>query len=264
MSGAERPNERGEVIPSEVEVAISFAVTVNGEAFTCGKTYANIGTSAADFGFNDMRLYVHDVFLIDEQGEATPVTLDQDGVWQRDGVALLDFEDGCENGTQQVNQALTGTALDGEYSGVRFTVGVPPELNSSETVLEGRGSPLNQTAMFWTWKSGYKYLRLDGDQGPFRLHLGASGCSDDFTCTEMNLVEVTLTGYDRDAHDVTLDLGDLLAGTDVSQNTAGTAPGCMGESVDPDCSDIFQRIGLGSIENRSSWSVTPKGAAEAR
>ena len=79
----------------------------------------------------------------------------------------------------------------------------------------------------------------------------------------MNLVEVTLSA-DADAHEIVLDLGDLLAGTDVSQNTAGTAPGCMGESVDPDCGDIFGRIGLGSLEERTSWSLNPKLGSDPR
>ena len=250
--------------PVEVDVAIPFAVTVFDTPFECGVTYEGIGSTGAQIGFIDMRLYIHDVVLIDAEGTESPVTLDEDGIWQRDGVAMLDFEDGCENGTQQLNAAVKGRVLSGNYASIRFQVGVPPELNSSETVLEGRGSPLNQVAMFWSWKSGYKYLRLDGDAGPFRLHLGASGCTDDFTCSEMNIVEVTLTDYDLEAHEIVLDLGDLLAGTDVSQNTAGTAPGCMGESVDPDCSDIFKRIGLGSPEERTSWSVNTKAEAGTR
>ena len=135
-------------------------------------------------------------------------------------------------------------------------------MNSNQTVLEGRGSPFNQTAMFWSWKSGYKYVRIDGDRGPFRLHLGASGCDDDFNCNEMNIPTIQLSGFDPDTKSVRLDLKDLFEGTDVSANTPGTAPGCMGESSDVDCQDIFERIGLGTEQGALSWSVADRSSVE--
>ena len=237
------------------EVTVRFSVTVGDEPFVCGKAYAELGSQSSDMGFTDMRFYVHDVVLVDANGGEHPVTLADDGVWQRDGVAMLDFEDGCENGTQQTNTRITGTVPSGDYTGLRFSVGVPPALNSSETVLEGRGSPLNQVAMFWSWKSGYKYMRLDGDSGPFRLHLGASGCTGDFECSEMNIPRIELDGFSLTQDVVRLDLFEMLKGTDISQNTPSTAPGCMGESTDPDCQDIFERIGLGQETQHSAWTI---------
>ena len=239
------------------EIAIQFTVTVDGSPFSCGEVFREIGSSSAEMAFTDMRMYVHDLILIDSSGREYPVTLAEDGIWQRDGVALLDFEDGCENGTQQTNTVVRGEVAAKEFRGVRFSVGLPPELNSSETVLEGRGSPLNQTAMFWSWKSGYKYVRLDGDSGPFRLHLGASGCGDEFDCAELNIPSVTLAAFNPDIDSIQLDLGHLLQGTDVSQNSPSTAPGCMGESSDPDCQDIFERIGLGAEGADLAWSAVP-------
>src|SRR5690606_39726454 len=38
-------------------------------------------------------------------------------------------------------------------------------------------SPLNFTAMFWSWQSGYKFLRVDTADDTFRVHLGSTGCS---------------------------------------------------------------------------------------
>ena len=236
-------------------VSISFSVTVGDAPFVCGQTYEGLGSTGTPMGFVDMRFYIHDLALLDANGTEYPIAMDSDGIWQRDGVALLDFEDGCENGTLQVNTSVTGIVPNGNHVGIRFSVGVPPELNSSETVLEGRGSPLNQAAMFWSWKSGYKYVRLDGDTGPFRFHLGASSCSADFECDEMNIPTVTLDGFESSSHVVQLDVAELVKGTDISKNTPSTAPGCMGESSDPDCEDIFIRVGLGEGAAQTAWSV---------
>ena len=131
-------------VVSQVEVAISFAVTVGGEPFECGG-YPNLGVTAADMGFNDMR-FVHDVFLIDVEGATTPVVIEDDGVWQRDGVSLLDFEDGCENGAQQVNQVVKAPSRAATTQGYASLWG-PAGLNSSETVLEG-AEPLTRLRCF--------------------------------------------------------------------------------------------------------------------
>ena len=243
--------------PREISVTIPFSVVVGDTPFVCGESYSSLGSTETEMGFADMRMYLYDVVLHSGESTEHPIMLTEDGVWQRDGVALLDFEDGCENGTAQINTTIVGTTMSGDYTGISFSVGVPPELNSSETVLEGRGSPLNQVAMFWSWQSGYKYIRLDGDAGPFRLHLGASGCSDDFTCSEMNIPRVTLESFHPETHTVQLDIRDLIAGTNVAENAEGTAPGCMGESIDPDCTDIFTRIGLDGMEQQTAWSSQP-------
>ncbi|MEE2644501.1 MAG: MbnP family copper-binding protein [Myxococcota bacterium] len=243
--------------PAPQPVTIHFAVTVDGAPFACGAPFVGLGTPATEMGFGDLRFYLHGLELIDVDGEAASVTLEDDGIWQRDGVALLDFEDGCENGTAQLNNVVRGQVRAGDFVALRFSLGVPPTLNSSGTVLEGRGSPLNLSSMFWSWKSGYKYLRLDGNSGPFRLHLGASRCDSDFQCGEMNIPQITIREFNPEREQIELDLARLLEGTNLAENTPMTAPGCMGESSDPDCTEIFARIGLGDEAAILAWSASP-------
>ena len=48
--------------------------------------------------------------------------------WQNDDTALLDFEDKtspCNEGTPETNTIIRAIAPQGEYTGVRFIVGVP-------------------------------------------------------------------------------------------------------------------------------------------
>lgn len=238
-------------------VEIHFNALVNGAPFVCGATVDGLGTSGERLSFVDLRLFVHNFVLLGPDGEEYPVTLEENGVWQQSGVAMLDFEDGCDNGTSQLNKSVSGTAPVGTYTGLRFSVGVPPELNSSETALENRGSPLNQSAMFWSWRSGYKYVRLDTDSPFFRFHLGAVACDDDFQCNEVNIPTFTFDAIDIETETVGLDIGTLLADSDLSQNTPGTAPGCMGESSDVDCTAIFNNFGLGDATS-SAFSVSTR------
>ena len=54
---------------------------------------------------------------------------------------------------------MSGSAPRASYSGVRFTMGVPFELNHGDPTVAP--SPLNITAMFWNWQGGYKFLKAD-------------------------------------------------------------------------------------------------------
>jgi uncharacterized repeat protein (TIGR04052 family) len=143
-------------------VKLRFAGAVNGAPFECGKNYQNIGTTKSTVTPSDFRLFVSEVALLSADGKAVPVTLAQDGVWQYQNIALLDFESGtgpCSNGTKATHTEISGTVPSGRYTGVRFILGVPFALNHGDPTIAP--SPLNVTAMFWNWQGGYKFLKAD-------------------------------------------------------------------------------------------------------
>ncbi|RYE92741.1 MAG: metallo-mystery pair system four-Cys motif protein, partial [Myxococcales bacterium] len=144
-------------------VTIPFVARVADKAFACGQTYENLGTSKTTAKPLDFRLYVHDVRLVRAGGEEVPVTLDQDGTWQNGGVALLDFEDGtadCTDGDAALNTSIKGTVPDhDDYQGIAFRFGLPADRNHLDSATAT--APLNIPAMWWSWQSGYKYLKLD-------------------------------------------------------------------------------------------------------
>ncbi|MEL6495352.1 MAG: MbnP family copper-binding protein [Cyanobacteria bacterium J06623_7] len=144
------------------EVTIDFAAYVGETEFACGESYDEVGSAASTITPTDFRFYVSDVALIDEDGNAVPVELEQDGKWQYQNTALLDFEDGtntCDNGTADINTAVVGTVPEGDYRDLQFTLGVPQELNHDDAAIAP--SPLNLTSMWWNWQGGYKFLRAD-------------------------------------------------------------------------------------------------------
>ncbi len=144
------------------EVAINFEGRVGEEEFVCGQSYEGIGASESTITPSDFRFYVSDIALIDEDGNAVPLQLEQDGKWQYQNTALLDFEDGtnaCDNGTTEVNTTVVGTVPEGDYQSLQFTMGVPEDLNHEDAAIAP--SPLNLTSMWWNWQGGYKFLRVE-------------------------------------------------------------------------------------------------------
>ncbi len=144
------------------EVAINFEAWVGDREFSCGESYENIGTAKSTVTPTDFRFYVSNVALIDEDGNAVPLELEQDGKWQHEKVALLDFEDGtsaCDNGTAEMRTMVVGTVPEGNYQSLQFTMGVPEQLNHEDAAIAP--SPLNLTSMWWNWQGGYKFLRVD-------------------------------------------------------------------------------------------------------
>lgn len=152
-----------EVDPAVMQhVEVKFAAMVGPENFACGKSYNNIGITKSTIIPSDFRFYVSQVELIDNKGNAVPLKLDQDEVWQYEDVALLDFEDGtgqCRNGNSGIHTSVSGTVPQGHYTGVRFTLGIPFKTNHGDPTIAP--SPLNFTAMFWAWQSGYKFVKID-------------------------------------------------------------------------------------------------------
>lgn len=250
-------------------VKIQFAGRLGGKPFACGTRYDGIGTEKITITPSDLRFYLSDVQLLGPDGETTPLSLDQDGTWQYQNVALVDLEDGtggCRNGNPALHAEVTGVAPMKEYVGVRFTVGVPFALDHQDSATAP--PPFNFTAMNWVWQSGFKFIRAEviaepkaelkpvtlqrrGASGGFPVHIGSTGCAaasltsaPQEECKHPNRVNVTLAVFHPAKDIVIFDMDRLLAGANLAQNAENTAPGCMSGENDPDCRSIFQSLGL--------------------
>ncbi len=250
-------------------VTLRFTAQVNGQPFACGQRYAGVGSTRSTITPSDFRFYVSEVHLIDAAGRAVPVALAQDGAWQLDNIALLDFEDGsgpCRNGTAATHTAVQGSVPAGAYTGLRFTLGVPFARNHGDPTIAP--SPLNLTAMFWTWQGGYKFVKFDtatsgqpvttaspdpqggGNASGFSVHLGSTACaapsrtSPPSACQNPNRVTVQFDRFDASRQVVVADIGAVLAGANVDVNAPNTSPGCMSFLNDADCPPVMGALGL--------------------
>jgi uncharacterized repeat protein (TIGR04052 family) len=244
----------GDAVSSQ-DVTIEFAGKVGADDFVCGDTYENLGATNDPLKLTDFRFYVQDVAVQNTDGTWVPVELTQNQ-FQLDDVALLDFEDGCGGfGGPELNDVVSGTVPEGEYVGVSFKMGVPVELNHADQATAN--DPLSLSSMFWSWRGGYKFLRIDSgnikdDPAVWRMHLGSTGCgmTDDPStppeapCTNGNRVDVTLDAFDTENDVVVADIAALVDGAPLGDNDEGTPKGCMAAPDDSDCGPIFDNLGL--------------------
>ena len=255
------------------EVEIKFSAVVGNQPFKCDQSYTDLGKPATTVTPTDFRFYVSDLALIDASGKAVPISLKQDGKWQYQNVALLDFENkvgACSNGTVEMRDRVIGTIPKGNYKGLQFTLGVPFNLNHSDAALAP--SPLNLTSLWWNWQGGYKFLRIDlknasgtktnasekehgqhghgGNQTGFSIHLGSTGCqaSGDNqkpnSCSSPNTAKVILSNFDTNNNTVVADLQALVANSNLESNQPNTPLGCMSSPTDGDCTGIMTNLGL--------------------
>jgi uncharacterized repeat protein (TIGR04052 family) len=250
---------------------VRFEARVGAAPFACGAEYASVGTDGATVTPTDFRFFVHDVRLVGADGGETPLVLDDDGLWQAQGVALLDFEDatgGCDTGftTPEVNVTLRGRAPRGSYTGVRLRVGVPAEINHADPT--SMPSPLNTTQLTWTWNFGYIFLAATAkvvgetpfDQG---VHVGSRGCAGDaqgggqsVACQYANRADVELANVDL-GRPVLVDWGAIFGGLalkqpsdmcyDPKKETGMDGPvSCICHTSAPEdrCPTLFGNLGL--------------------
>jgi uncharacterized repeat protein (TIGR04052 family) len=232
-------------------VEIQFKGMVGDQPFACGSAYGGIGTGDSQFVPADFRLYVSNVRLVSRGGAEVPVALEQDGIWQYQNVAMLDFEDGsgpCANGNAAMNTVVKGTVPSGVYTGIRFDLGLPFDLDHGNATTAP--SPLNFTAMFWNWRDGYKFVRVDTADDKYRIHLGSTGCTGGgpsqppTSCSAPNVGAVSIDGFNATHSVIAADLKTLLANSNVDVNETDTPPGCMADPSDTECADLLPRFGL--------------------
>lgn len=236
------------------EVRLNFKAMMGDEPYICGQTYADVGTQETDYTVKDFRVYVSNAVATLSDGLEQPLNLIEDGIWQHDNVALLDFGHGCDvtsdNPTNTVIEGDVQLPAGQSISQLCFDVGVPFESNHENNTLQA--SPLNVSGMYWAWQSGHKFFRLDGtnSMGGFNVHLGSTGCESAgrteapiSACANPNRPRICLT-LNPATQTIIVDGKALLADADVSQNTANTAPGCMSGNNDPECQTIMPKFGL--------------------
>lgn len=239
------------------DVVLKFAAAVGNEAARCGQTYSGLGTADTGGEIMDLRLYVSNIRLINAEGAEVPVELEQDGKWQVENVALLDFEDATgrcsDGGTTDVRGEVTGTVHEGSYEGIVFDVAVPFDLNHDD--LASAPSPLNVSAMYWGWAVGYKFVRIDfltENDLTWSVHVGSTGCESDgpsdppsVECGKPNRIQVRFDSFDPEHDIIQLDLAALFANTDLTQDTPDSSAGCQSfpDDVD-DCTPLFPTLGI--------------------
>lgn len=251
-----------------VPIEVRFVGTFGDEPAGCDVSYRDVGVGHHTVQLVDARFYVSNVRLVDVHGEDVPVTLIDDDAWQNETTVLIDFEDGTGHcsaaNTAETYDRVLGMAPAGTYTKLRFDVGVPHEQNHIDSMLAD--PPLNETAMFWSWRNGFKFMRIDlavetGDNPTeWAFHLGSTGfpCTGDAgsvtrpaedVCARPSRPSIELP-FDATSTTVKVDFAALFATSDLgapADPPAMNPPGCQSFDFDaPDdaCRGPFAALGL--------------------
>jgi len=281
-------------------VQIEFVAMAGDLRINCGDTITNLGTTNASAKLRDLRFYASDIHLIDANDKEVPVTLSS-SEWQRDGVVLVDLEDGTDvcntQGTAKVNAKIIGTVPAGTYTGVGYTVGLPLKQNHSDWNAES--APLDVQAMAWSWQSGRKMLKIEVNptdgvirpantaangtvtpavtQSTFNIHLGSTGCTGTNpsvgvvdTCARFNKMAFHSHNFNANTQRLAIDVRSLLADSNINQDLNGPF-GCMSGATDPECAAIFGKLkidlttgaAIDGGHGQGLFKVVPKSGALA-
>ncbi|GLS04423.1 metallo-mystery pair system four-Cys motif protein [Chitiniphilus shinanonensis] len=243
--------------PAPQALAIDFVAKAGTAPVACGSEIAGLGSGNVAAQLQDLRFYVSSVALLDANDVETPVTLSE-STWQHDGAALIDLEDGtgaCAGGNAAMNSRLVGTVPPGNYTGIKFVVGLPAAQNHSNVATAP--APLDVQAMAWSWTAGRLFTKIEladpqGAAGSwsshaFFVHLGAGSCTgnpandETVTCARPNRMDWHSHSFDAATQQIVVDLKTLLATSDITVNGGGS-PGCMSNPTDPECPAIFDAL----------------------
>ena len=226
------------------------------------------GSASGQLGF-----YVSRLRAIDEYGAATPVRLNVTPTQSEvDGIALVSWSGNCAapskadadvdanpdrdakpdaEASAPTSRFVTGRVASARYEAIEFELGVPFEHNHANPLTAP--APLNVPSMFWTWQSGYKFLRLDiGSDWSF--HLGSTGCVSESAvrpprvCEQPNLATIRLPAAAAFAGVVAVDLDTLLADVDIA-----AADNCVDAYGNLEiCRRLLTRLGIDVDTGRCS------------
>ncbi len=261
------------------DVTIQFAA-VAGAANTvvnCNTPLTALGRTPTQADLADLRFYLTDVQLVNEQGVSVPITLARNE-WQytqdAQSVTLIDLENAqgaCStDGTAATNAVIRGKVPPGTYVKLKATLGVPEKLSHSDLAVAP--APLDVMAMGWSWQTGRKFAKVEikpkgGVSTPvggstsvvdtYPLHLASTNCTGNNdgndTCAKKNLTTVALD-FDPVRQQVAFDVAELFSTSDIRANQ-NDAVGCMSAMSDLDCPAVFSKLGLNLQTGTASSSV---------
>ncbi len=242
-------------VVGDSEAVCAEEITGHGESHSSSTVTIKHVAGVMPIGLKDLRFYVSEFELVNQDDTIITVDVPNTGTWQYSGVTLLDFENGKGNcsGTSETNSIVQTILENKTYKTIRFTVGVPENLNHID--YNNAPSPLNISGMAWGWTMGYRFFVgefLSDDPATLGnaavLHIGSSGCTEptpgNYTCTNSNRprIEITPTdGFNPFTQNIQFDFKKAVVGWDIS--TGSKSCHSMG-AMDTACANVYPNFGL--------------------
>lgn len=187
----------------------------------------------------------------------------------KDNNVLLDVNNTAESKIKSkanwaIELATDSNHILDEYSQIRFTLGVPFEINHLNPISQP--SPLNLPSMFWIWQTGHKFMRLElaTNQQQWLFHLGSTGCksasamrSPQYNCLYPNRFnfQLPLVKNNQGQLILNVDLAALLKGVELSASSS-----CQSEQNNKSCQQLFDNL---LLNNQIKSAETEPGVFNA-
>ncbi|HEX6224984.1 MAG TPA: MbnP family protein [Chryseolinea sp.] len=113
------------------------------------------------YAVKKLKFFISDVALAKAVGEEVTARSAQ----SKAGIFLIDFkESNFDAGYGMQSYKIEFDVLEGEYSDIRFNVGLPRRVNHLDPSLAEPPLNIAQGDMYWAWNSGYIFLLVEGQR----------------------------------------------------------------------------------------------------
>ncbi|MEP1446024.1 MAG: MbnP family copper-binding protein [Paraglaciecola sp.] len=244
--------------------SIAFEVWHNGSPLDCNE----FAHHQQNWSIEQLAFFISNVQLSAKGADIKPQL--STTPWQSDGVVLVqpylpgcDIESTAKAQTELGKQASDEALKTNDYlqfaapvdldsaQHLSFSLAVPFGLNHQNPLLQP--SPLNLPSMFWSWRSGHKFLRLDmqSPNNNWVFHMGSVGCSAASTmrspqeeCVQPNRVRFDLDKQNNGAK-LVLHLDRLIADTPLQRDGS-----CLFHSKQQSCDVLMSNL---TTQNVFEW-----------
>lgn len=193
-----------------------FTPEFMGEPLQTFKAYAM--RDGDSIKFSHLGFFISDVALL-KDNEVTPLS----------DIAFVDLT--FDNTTAAQNGIIPiETAVEpGNYTGIRFSIGVPQDLNTKKPADFPSSNPLSKSSYYWTAWNSYIFSKTEGKldpkkDGSYDLGFGLHSGSDALYRTKSVDMDISIIdGQTRTIHAV-LDYERLIMGIDIESNPQNHNP----------------------------------------
>jgi hypothetical protein len=125
--------------------------------------------------YKQLQFFIHNIEIKTRENTWQPWVMETNA-YQSNNVALIG--EMCGEINEQSNWGLELNSLteSPDITDIRFTLGIPFSLNHLNPLTQA--SPLNISSMFWGWRGGHKFMRVElaTKNDDWLFHLGSTGC----------------------------------------------------------------------------------------
>ena len=207
----------GVIIEDVASLDVHLHATYDGNPLIMNNTQSYAGNMGINF--ESFSYYISDMVLLAESNTDETEILEID---------LMDYSGDITQELAEAGQSLRFNSLPvGNYLGVRFSVGVPADLNKTLTSEYSPEHPLNRDDLYWEELNSYVFTEMSGqldtdNNGDFDVNFSYKTGSDDLYRSVTLLAPVSLVKDESAQINISIDMLKILKRGNVYLNIAET------------------------------------------